>query len=137
MFDFVLGFFVCLVVLLFFVVSDFVFVSLCVSVSLDFFFFRFAFTICLGFCLSVRFFFIVDIAVCLFLSLLFVLGLVCLFVFFPPFFFLFLFSFLFFLTFLLSRVACGVLDPRTGNSLEPLGWERQVQDTGTPENSRP
>ena len=122
--------------------------------------FRFDFTIFLGFCLSVCFFLIVAVAVYLFLSLLFILGFVCLFVFicFLPALFL-SFSFLFFPYFVelcglqgLGSQAwdrawasgVGVLSPEHWNTREfpapgninqqELSWRSpsQLQDTAPP-----
>ena len=89
-----------------------------------FLFFCFCFLFCM--CLCVCF--------CLVLLLPFAWGFVCLFsfVFFSTNFFCFLFF-----SFLPSHVACGVLVPRPQVGPEPLGWQCQVQDARTPENSWP
>ena len=123
--DYVLGFFSWFSFFLFSLFL-FLFLYVCFFVTFSFCFFGFAFTICLGFYLSVRlfsffFFLIVVVAACFFLSLLSALGFVCLFP--PPFF----------------SAPCDLqaLGSPAGVSPEPLGWECWVQDAGLPENSWP
>ena len=89
-----------------------------------FLFFLFCFCVCVCVSLCAFLFFI--------LYLPFVLGF-CLSVHFLSFFL----SFFFFLSFLPHRVACKVSLFWSGLEPEPLKWEIQVQNAGSPENSKP